>query len=280
MTAASDEDWAAAAMAEDALVVDVLLRLRQSTRRQARGELVGKLAADLAPAGWGARQPRTSASAAGASGSKSVVVMASECRRKSRERIGRRGRRCSPSTPLSWSGGSGGGGGVDGCEASSPHMTNRSPVSRSKITLAGSEVNGASSSKARKKKTHAELREEEEMLLKERMHLNRELAMLGATVMEQRAENENLKRIKLDLSTQLTRSHQCTAAVAAGGPGDSQSMKESMKAAAHNCVPSALTPRPPNPEAEPDTFLPAQERAKSMLPDLNMMPSELDPSLI
>uniref|UniRef100_A0A7N0T9Y2 Uncharacterized protein n=1 Tax=Kalanchoe fedtschenkoi TaxID=63787 RepID=A0A7N0T9Y2_KALFE len=261
MTAATDDDWAAAAMAEDALVVDMLLRLKRSTRHGR--PWAGRLAADLAPAGWGATQPRSSSASAGVhSGAK-----------RSEERIGR-SRRCSPSTPLSWSGGSGGG--VDGCEASCLPAANRSPSSRSKITLAGSEVNGASSSKARKKKTYAELSEEEDMLLKERMHLNQELAMLGATVMEQRAENENLKRIKLDLSTQLMKNNQCPASAAAGGAGDAPSRQAVIEAVPSAFIPSRHTPSSTSCKPESDIILPAQKRENFVLPDLNMMPSELD----
>lgn len=98
-----DADWKAAAITQDSLVVDLLLRLKHSATRPSPGKLV----ADLAPAGWGAKQPRSGSTI---SGSKSV----SDCRRKS-----------SPSTPLSWSGGSGGG--VDGCDTSSL------PIHRSKV---------------------------------------------------------------------------------------------------------------------------------------------------
>ncbi|CAM8889751.1 unnamed protein product [Rhodiola kirilowii] len=249
-----DDDWAVAAMARDSLVVDLLLRLKH----QASRPWAGKLVADLAPAGWGVKQPR--------SGSKSVGLV-SECHRKSKERIGRR---CSPSTPLSWSGGSGGGGGgMDGCETSSL-PANRSPSSRSKISLTGSEVNGASSSKSKKKKTYAELKEEEDLLIKERTHLHHELAMLGATVKEQRAENENLKRIKLNLSTQLLKNNPHTAAGIGEPPNVALSMKAVMRAEGHDCASSALIPF-----GRPDV-IPAQKRAHLMLPDLNMLPSEMD----
>lgn len=118
-----DADWKASAMTHDSLVVDILLHLKHTASRTI---CTGKLVAELSPAGWGAKQPRSGSGCISitttVSGSKSV----SECRR-----IGRI-RRCSPSTPLSWSGGSGGGGGGDGCDTSSLPL-NQSLSFRSKV---------------------------------------------------------------------------------------------------------------------------------------------------
>ncbi|GMN45497.1 hypothetical protein TIFTF001_014689 [Ficus carica] len=55
------------------------------------------------------------------------------------------------------------------------------------------------SRRSRRKKTFAELKEEENSLLKERVQLKKELAMLRATFKEQSAKNDSLKRMKLEL---------------------------------------------------------------------------------
>ncbi|XP_020966353.1 uncharacterized protein LOC107619242 isoform X1 [Arachis ipaensis] len=52
------------------------------------------------------------------------------------------------------------------------------------------------------KKTLAELKEEETLLLKERRSLKNELASLRLTLEKHRATNESLKRLKLDLESQ------------------------------------------------------------------------------
>lgn len=46
--------------------------------------------------------------------------------------------------------------------------------------------------------TFAELKEEESSLLKERTYLEKEIATLQATFKQQRAKNENFKRIKVN----------------------------------------------------------------------------------
>ncbi|XP_019196896.1 PREDICTED: uncharacterized protein LOC109190738 [Ipomoea nil] len=53
--------------------------------------------------------------------------------------------------------------------------------------------------KSRKKKTLAELKQEEVMLLKERRKLKKELAKIRVNLETQKATNENLKRVKVDL---------------------------------------------------------------------------------
>ncbi|MBA0821066.1 hypothetical protein Goarm_017945 [Gossypium armourianum] len=65
---------------------------------------------------------------------------------------------------------------------------------------ASSESNRTSTKRSRRKKTFAELKEEENLLLKERVHLEKEIASTRATCKEHRATNENLKRIRLDLN--------------------------------------------------------------------------------
>ncbi|CAA0824411.1 Unknown protein [Striga hermonthica] len=55
------------------------------------------------------------------------------------------------------------------------------------------------SKRTRKKKTVAELKDDESTLLKERRQLKRQLAALRLSLEKQRASNENLKRIKIGL---------------------------------------------------------------------------------
>ncbi|KAL9674981.1 hypothetical protein QQ045_003180 [Rhodiola kirilowii] len=267
---AMDDDWAEEAITQDSMVVDLLLRLKHATNHQMSRSRDGKLVADLAPAGWGVRQPRSGTVSAGAGFGSKNVVSVSERRREGKERIGRT---CSPSTPLSWSGGSGGNGRCgDGCEALSLPM-NRSLNSRSKLCLAGSEVNGASSSKAAiKKKTYAELIEAEDMLLKERINLNQELVMLGATIMEHRAENENLKRIKLDRSPTLMKNYPC---IADGICGHRVAPSTQVTPKVGHVIPGKRGLSTTSCKAESDVIR-VPNRGSFMLPDLNTMPPEVD----
>ncbi|KAF8364562.1 hypothetical protein HHK36_033471 [Tetracentron sinense] len=104
--------------------------------------------------------------------------------------------RASPTTPLSWSGGTGtslSGGAVagDGYEESSLQLR-RSSAGRSKATA----TNETIIRRSRKKKTFSELKEEESLLLKERICLKKELAKLRITFEEERARNGSLKRMK------------------------------------------------------------------------------------
>ncbi|KAI3442498.1 uncharacterized protein J3R85_000679 [Psidium guajava] len=105
----------------------------------------------------------------------------------------KKGGRSSPTTPLSWSGAtsSGGGGGSD----ESPPLDS---ATRSKVSLASASAVSATigGKRPRKKKTLAELREEESLLLKERRNLRHELATLRRDFEKERSINQSLKRIK------------------------------------------------------------------------------------
>ncbi|CAN7020927.1 hypothetical protein BRARA_F01093 [Brassica rapa] len=111
--------------------------------------------------------------------------------------------RSSPTTPLSWSGAtslSGGGGGgsgapaVDGVEESSGGVklseAVRSKISQTSVTAT------TPFKRSRKKKTLAELKEEESLLLKEKKSLKNELASMRDMLKQQRARNESLKKIQ------------------------------------------------------------------------------------
>ncbi|GKD49942.1 hypothetical protein Tco_1278918, partial [Tanacetum coccineum] len=53
--------------------------------------------------------------------------------------------------------------------------------------------------KSKKRKSFAELKEEEDFLLKERQQLNKELESMRATMSTQIATSQNLKKFKMDL---------------------------------------------------------------------------------
>ncbi|KAL4559887.1 hypothetical protein LXL04_032033 [Taraxacum kok-saghyz] len=165
----SDDNWVAAAMDDIDLVVQVLVTLRQAASLH-----------KPPPLGWSIRQRRSRPQ---------VVVAAPAAAKKSPAA------RASPTTPLSWSGGTSisGGGGI---EESSKSIQNRSEISRSKAVRSNETT---PTKRPRKKKTLAELKEDETLLLKERKQLKRQLATLQATFDKQRNENESLKKMKMDM---------------------------------------------------------------------------------
>ncbi|CDO98201.1 unnamed protein product [Coffea canephora] len=188
----SDEEWVKVATVDDTAVAELLVMLKQVKQPQpSPPPLPAKPALSLE---WSVRQRR----------SKAVVVQAKN-----------QAPRASPTTPLSWSGATslsggcvGGGCGSGGCsvdggpeeESSRPYPlvrpSKRSGISRSKVI--GTSEN-ATNKRSRKKKTLAELKEEEDMLQKERRQLKRELATIRLNLEKERARNENFKRIKLEL---------------------------------------------------------------------------------
>nr|GLL46953.1 uncharacterized protein LOC109159483 [Ipomoea trifida] len=111
--------------------------------------------------------------------------------------------RFSPTTPLSWSGGaaSPSDGGFDESSrlASSSDLTS---AFRSKVNEPSNFESPVEAQGCVRKKTFGELVEEENSLLKERVHLKRELASLHVTLNQQKARSQDLKRIKIDLNMQ------------------------------------------------------------------------------
>ncbi|KAK2973351.1 hypothetical protein RJ640_015106 [Escallonia rubra] len=167
------DDWITVALHDDTVVVELLLRLKQSCSESSYPTN------PLPPLRWGHRQPRRP-------------------RSKSAKKDGEP-TRFSPTTPLSWSGG--GSSASDGCEESS-RPSDPSSAGRSKGTFASESASASANKRSRKKKTFTELKEQESLLLKERNHLKRELASVHMTLKEQRARSENLKRLKLDYNLQ------------------------------------------------------------------------------
>ncbi|KZV30071.1 hypothetical protein F511_17293 [Dorcoceras hygrometricum] len=169
----TDEEWVAAAMTDDAMVVELLVRLHHESPPHPFHPAV-------VPLEWSVRQRR------------SKPVYPSNVPKKSCHRD-------SPTTALSWSGATSlSGGSAGGCEESS-----RQPLSKLCNNARRSEVisssQKASSKRSRKKKNLAELKEEEVSLIKERRDLKREIATLRANLENQRSVNERLKRMKLEL---------------------------------------------------------------------------------
>nr|GLL35291.1 uncharacterized protein LOC109163169 [Ipomoea trifida] len=179
----TEDEWVKAAMLDDSMVVELLLGLNHSSVRPNPSF----------PLDWSVRQRR----------SKPVTT-----------RPKKAATRDSPTTPLSWSGatsvscggaGSSGGGAVDGgpeessCPNPPPPSSKASGKSRSKLNETKEK---RTTKRSRRKKTLAELKEDEAVLLSERRLLKKELATLRANLDKQRATNENLKRMKLDLQSQ------------------------------------------------------------------------------
>ncbi|XP_075491776.1 uncharacterized protein LOC142529939 [Primulina tabacum] len=168
----ADEEWVAAAMTDDAMVVELLVRLHHASTPL-------PLHSAVVPLEWSVRQRR------------SKPLYPNNAPKKS-------GHRDSPTTALSLSGAtslSGGSGG--GCEESSlPPLSKLCHARRSEVN---SSTQKSSSKRSRKKKNLAELKEEENSLIKERRDLKREIAALRANLENQRSVNERLKRMKLDL---------------------------------------------------------------------------------
>lgn len=185
------DDWVSAALADDTVVVELLFRLKHNPSSLSQLCTITPTAKGLHLTlpfnGWGHRKPRSKPSSISAKKAYTTTT------------------RCSPTTPLSWSGGtaSPSDGGYD--ESSRPPSSDLSSAFRSKgtFTCETSNISSSCSSKrSKKKRTFTQLKEEENLLLKERVHLKRELASVHVTLNEQRARSENLKRIKFDLNLQ------------------------------------------------------------------------------
>ncbi|KAM0957054.1 hypothetical protein ACFX2I_025184 [Malus domestica] len=193
MTSPDDSDggWVNLAMNDEAAVVDLLLRLKHSAPPPPSKRSSIHSFPTLR---WCVRQRRSRnvprrhhADDVDAEDRKSTKGESS-------------GARASPTTPLSWSGATSAGG-VDGSEESSK-LLKPTDAARSKVAVRNEST---IFKRPRKKKTLAELKEEESLLLKERRNLENELATLRLTVEKQRATNESLKKVKLELQLPQTK---------------------------------------------------------------------------
>ncbi|KAI4316373.1 hypothetical protein L6164_024358 [Bauhinia variegata] len=255
-----NDDWVKEAMTDDTVVVELLLRLKQLQAASLSSKSQPVPAAIL-PLSWGIKQPRSRLSAA------------SRCDGAVSRRKESDSTRCSPTTPLSWSGGGSPSGTADGYEESSRPTVLSHQAARSKAT-ATSEYTGNSTSstkRCRRKKTFAELKEEESSLLEERLYLKQEIANLNATFKAQRARNENLKRIKLDLGakSQNNPSSSTSDELLCTLSGQPHQRMISAKALTHAHA------------TDDKTHIGAMKTESTgescfVIPDLNMMPSEDD----
>ncbi|XP_023002482.1 uncharacterized protein LOC111496307 [Cucurbita maxima] len=178
------DEWLSAAMADDSVVVELLVRLKQS---QASSSVKSPVPAAI-PAKWGLKQRR------------SRILSSFRYDVFSHKNKESSSTRCSPTTPLSWSGDTSPSATADGFEESS-HPSGFSHSSRSK-GCGSNEFSWriAMAKRLKRKKALADLRVEESLLLKERVHLRKELEGLHATFKEHTTNNEKLKKMKLDLN--------------------------------------------------------------------------------
>ncbi|XP_071733442.1 uncharacterized protein [Rutidosis leptorrhynchoides] len=158
-----NDPWIKSAINDTALVANILFQLRQSNPPPSHLKR------------WSIRQRR----------SKPVPPSTSTSKKQPTPTA-------SPTTPLSYSTS------VSG-EESSRLILDGAVISRSKV-IGQNET--PPTKRPRKKKTLAELKEDETTLLKERKQLKRQIATLQATCQNKRLENESLKKMKNDLQSQ------------------------------------------------------------------------------
>ncbi|GMN49930.1 hypothetical protein TIFTF001_019088 [Ficus carica] len=202
-----DEDWVMAAMTDDSMVAELLVSLRTTDHPRPP-----KRGSPAPPLYWSVRQQRsrhpTRHHGVAMKKMKKTAAAAAEPTR------------ASPTTPLSWSGATSFSGGSD--ESSKPSKPTGGARSKAGMGFGagwrnlaysagawndyeqvsvGSEA--TTSKRPRKKKTLAELKEEETLLLKERKNLRNEIATMRLKVERQRATQESLNRLKVNLPLDL-----------------------------------------------------------------------------
>ncbi|KVH96498.1 uncharacterized protein LOC112527793 isoform X1 [Cynara cardunculus var. scolymus] len=190
------DDWLTAALTNDAMVVELLIRMKQPSSLDSSSPTTTSTAL-LPPIRWGHHKSRSkpfpitttnAAAAAAASG------------------FGKEQQSGSPTTPLYWRGGDGGGGGVstsDGYEESSRPSDLSSGGRSIKGGLGNEGATTSTYKKSRKRKSFAELKEEEDFLMKERLHLNRELESMRVTMNKQIVTSQNLRKLKIEKTSEM-----------------------------------------------------------------------------
>ncbi|KHN22415.1 hypothetical protein glysoja_024924 [Glycine soja] len=124
--------------------------------------------------------------------------------------------------------------------------------------------------KTRRKKTLAELKAEEDLLLKERRNLKKELAFLRLTVEKHRATNESIKRKKLDFESRQNSSAAATASEVSG-----KAVNGSFQFVKAECHPSNSVSHDDSPVCAANVSPKAQDNIGNqestfVLPDLNL----------
>ncbi|CAH8328302.1 unnamed protein product [Eruca vesicaria subsp. sativa] len=232
------DKWVAAAMTDDQMVVELLIRLKHA------GTVVSEDPdSNLHPLRWGIRQRRSRPSRFGVG-----VAL------KKKDVDSARG---SPKTPLSWSGGSGSGGGSaspsgDGFEDTSGQASCSTSTGSGSKVFPTNEITSSFSKRLKiKKSSSSELKYQENLKLKERVDLEKEIASLRETFDEQNVRNKRLKRIKLDLNSDRVKNETAPVDLIPKPQSESKSCRtESNKTAS------------------------SENKSFFFLPDLNMEPTE------
>ncbi|KAJ9546378.1 hypothetical protein OSB04_018921 [Centaurea solstitialis] len=185
------QPWLTAAMADDALVADLLLRMKQPSSSSSSPFPPPSTTSFLPPITWGNRKSRSKPSA--------IVTTAAV------NGFGKEQQSGSPTTPLYWSTGGGGGGAStsDGYDESSRPSDLSSGGRSTKGPLGNDGATTSNYKKSRKRKSYAELKEEEDFLLKERLHLNRELESMRVTMNKQIVTSQNLRKLKIQKTSKV-----------------------------------------------------------------------------
>ncbi|KAI4376185.1 hypothetical protein MLD38_013975 [Melastoma candidum] len=268
------DEWFRSAMSDDRMVADLLLRLRHphspspSFSSSSSASFARPSSSSLPPPRWGIRLPRSRMAYR--------CDAAPSCSPEKKPDSARN----SPTTPLAWS--TGGGGGVGDGGVSSSGATNGSdestlPVFRSfgvRSKVVGADDPGTTDAKkSKRKKTFAELKDEEVELLKERVFLKEEIATLRMTFKERAATNENLKRMKLGFDLNAANG----STMAADEKKGTASSLEKDTALTHRTPPSSQDACWRVGSSSCQISLPGEEPDGGfLLPDLNMTPSEDD----
>ncbi|KAJ4841732.1 hypothetical protein Tsubulata_003017 [Turnera subulata] len=296
----SEDEWVRVAMSDDALVVQLLLELHRAEEEKPPPLPPMSLLADAQPPlKWTVRQPRSK-----------------QLQQRKKSSSSARASPTTPlswSGGTSTASGCGGGGGVgggggglaeaaagDGCEESSSVPAGRGggETSRSakvcsgfsllppvfgagefdSVALGVGVASGTPTTKrSRKKKTLAELREEESLLFEERRNLKHQLGALRMNLERQRSANENLKRMKLEL---LSRQMPNVVTVSAKCEDANFVQHQKIHVASDAKIPISTVLSAPQSSAPDVSFQLKGEDAMEpafMLPDLNL-PVENDSS--
>nr|GEV11292.1 hypothetical protein [Tanacetum cinerariifolium] len=183
MNKKKEEYWVTSALTNDNIVADFLVRMKQlqppSSSSQQPSTSKTTTTIWLTPIRWGHRKSRSKPPP--------TIVNNNTATIKQHQQSG------SPTTPLCWSGGAGTStDGYDESSRSGDHRSNKGALGNEGTTTSGYK-------KSKKRKSFAELKEEEDFLLKERQQLNRELESMRVTMSTQIATSQNLKKFKMDL---------------------------------------------------------------------------------
>ncbi|KAK4765118.1 hypothetical protein SAY86_026208 [Trapa natans] len=180
--AACQEEWTELAARDDNVVAELLVLIR-------RGAPAPTLAID-----WTVRQRRSG-------GVKKEENKKTRQPQQKKQGVESTLTHASPATPLSWSGATSTSGGDGQEESSRPARRPPQDNARSKVsTLTVTPITTTPATRRpKRKKTLAELKDEESMLMRERKKLRHDLAALRLIVEQERARNCIFKQKKLDL---------------------------------------------------------------------------------